>query len=145
MAPRAKTTTPVDPVEAAAKRATIPTRPVIEHTKLFRAELVILQQTALLDLAQVDHVLMTAVDECETAQVAAARAEELAIAAAAKARKGADELATQRLSAIRKGADKERADIIRKLDAIERALNEPAPAEQADETEPNNVVQIAAE
>lgn len=147
MAPRAKPTTPVDPVEAAAKRATIPTRPVIEHTKLFRAELLLAQSAANSELEQADHIIVTAVEEKNAAQNAAAIAEQIAIEAANTARRGADALATQRFNTIRSEIEKERNDIICKLDSIEAALKSIADAEPKAETrsEPDNVVQIAAE
>lgn len=145
MAPRAKTTTPVDPVEAAAKRATIPTRPVIEHTKLFRAELQVQMAAVNCALDQVEHTLATAAGERDAAIEAADGAYDLAMAAAGKTRKGAVELASQRFDAIRANLDKEQADLRHKKDGIEAALERTAEPKAETRSEPDNVVPIAAE
>lgn len=130
MATRAKTTTPVDPVEAAAKRATIPTRPVIEHTKLFRASLQVQQSAATDALSLVDRDLVHAADTRAEEMEAANRAYGMAMA-----------LADQKYDAIRTELDAERVAIISVIDSIDAALAklDPAPADES------NVVQIAAE
>lgn len=115
-------------VAEAESNATIPSRPVIEHTKLFRAERQIERKAMNDALAAVDHQLETEAGIRDAAIEAADRAYELAMEAAHNAREGAHALATERFNAIRAEKDEERADIIRTLEGIEAALAATAPA-----------------
>lgn len=102
------------PVAAAAKAATIPKRPVIQHTKLLTA---------------------TLQAELRKAQGALQEAD-MALSIAAQDRDDAINLANARFDAIREGLDQERVDIIRTIDGIEAGLK--AMSSQAD-----NVVPLA--
>ena len=101
-------------VKDAAKRAAIPTRPIIGHTNLFRAEL----QAA---LSKANNALLSA---------------DNALSSAADDRDMAVSLANQKYEAIRVGVDAERSDIILNIEGIEAALVAINPA-------PANVVQIS--
>lgn len=96
----------VPAVEGARQRASIPKRQVIEHTKLFRAEL----QAA---LAAANNELMAA---------------DSALASAADDRDMAITLANQKFEAIREGVDADRADLLLKIGGIEAALHATAQA-----------------
>lgn len=111
-----KTTAPVTAVKEARKRATVPTRPVIEHSKLFRAELQAALNKATSALLNADSALSVAADDRDTDIT----------------------LANQRYDAIRLGLDAERADIHRTIGGIEAAL-------KATEPQSSNVVALAAE
>lgn len=115
---RKPATTPTNAVAVveARKRATIPTRPVIEHSKLFRAELQAALNKANSALLNADSALSVAADDRDTDVT----------------------LANQRFDAIRAGLDLERADINRTIGGIEAALKATEPA-------PSNVVALAAE
>lgn len=110
------TTKKPTPVAAATKAATIPKRPVIQHTKLLTA---------------------TLQAELRKAQGALQEAD-MALSIAAQDRDDAINLANARFDAIREGLDQERVDIIRTIDGIEAGLKAMAP--QAD-----NVVPLAQE
>lgn len=88
------------PVAVAEKSASIPKRPVIQHTKLLQASLQMERQKA----NEALHLADTA----------------LAIAASERDRE--IEFAQQKFDAIREGLDAERADIITSMDGIEAAL-----------------------
>ena len=104
------------PVTTAAKGASIPKRPVIQHTKLLTATL------------QAEH---------RKAQGALQEAD-MALSLAAQERDDAINLANAKFEAIREGLDAERRDIITSIDMLESALKASAP--KAD-----NVVPIAKE
>lgn len=107
------------PVAEAKRRATIPTRPVIQHTSLFRAELQAALNRANGALLNADAALSVASDD---------RDMEVA-------------LANQRYDAIRGQIDAERSDILKNIAGIEAALAATAPVEA---TKPN-VVPLRAE
>jgi len=107
---------PVAAVEDAQKRATIPTRPVIQHTALLRAELQAALNKATSALLKADNELSVAADDRDT---------DIA-------------LATKRFDAIRLQIDAERNDLHRAITGIEAAL-------QATGEQPSNVVVMAAE
>lgn len=107
-------------VAEAEKRSSIPKRPVIQHTALFRAELQAALNVANNEMVQADSALSSAADE-----------RDMAVA-----------LANQKFEAIRAGLDAERADILLKTAGIEAALKATEPAA---ETAPANVVAMAAE
>lgn len=92
-------------VAQAEKAATLPTRPVIQHTQLFRAELQVRLSKANGQLSEAD----------------------LALTNAAAARDAAIELANQKYEAIRSELDAERQDIMTELAGIEAALTATAP------------------
>ncbi|MGV8950105.1 MAG: hypothetical protein ACOH2M_03305 [Cypionkella sp.] len=92
---------PPPPAKIAEARATIPTRPVIAHTKLFRAEMQVQHQALNNALANVDHALTAAAGE----------------------RDAAVELANMRFAVIRAELDAERGDVLRNLDGVEAALD----------------------
>lgn len=123
-APRSSTATP-PAVQEAAKRATIPSRPVIQHTSLFRATLQQLRSKATDALASADMALTAAASERDHEMDAAKRAYDAACSVAAS-----------RFEAIRSELDAERADCICELDGIDAAMSVTAPAAA-------NVVQIS--
>lgn len=92
-------------VARAEEKAKLPTRPVIEHTKLFRAHL------------QMEH---------SKANAALSEAD-LALANAASERDSLIELAKQKFDAIRAQLDSERHDIITTLTGIEAAMKAISP------------------
>ena len=103
-------------VAQAKRRASIPSRPVIQHTALLRAELQASLNRATGALLQADSALSVAADD-----------RDMDIA-----------LANQRYAAIREGIDAERDDIVRSIAGIEAAL--------AATGEPKaNVIQIRSE
>lgn len=132
-----KPTPTKEPVAEAKKRASVPVRPVIQSTKLFRANLQIERQTANDALAAVDHALETEAGIRDAAVEAADKTYELALEAARNAREGATALAVERFNVVRSELDAERSDIIRVLDGVEAALA----ATQSD-TPPGNVTQL---
>ena len=97
---------PVAAVQEASKRASIPKRPVIEHTKLFRAELQAALSAANNELMAADSALVSAADD-----------RDMSIS-----------LANQKYDAIREGVDADRADILLKITGIAAALAATAPA-----------------
>ena len=97
-------TTPA--VQEAQKRASIPKRPVIEHTKLFRAELQAALSAANNELMAADSALVSAADD-----------RDMSIS-----------LANQKFEAIREGVDADRTDILLKITGIAAALAATAPA-----------------
>lgn len=113
-----KTTTMPAAVVAAEKRSSIPKRPVIQHTALFRAELQAALNIVNNEMVQADSALSSAADE-----------RDMAIS-----------LANQKFDAIRAGLDAERNDILLKTAGIEAALKATEPA-----AEPSNIVAMAAE
>lgn len=88
------------PVADAKRRASIPSRPVIQHTSLFRAELQAALNRANGALLNADNALSVAADD-----------RDMDIS-----------LANQRFDAIREGIDAERIDILRSIAGIEAAL-----------------------
>jgi hypothetical protein len=98
---------PVAAVAEATANATIPSRPVIQHTKLLRAELQV-------RLSSANGALTTA----DTALVVAAQDRDAAI-----------ELANQRYAAIRAEIDAERDDVLTTIAGLEAALHATKPAE----------------
>ena len=121
-AKRAAASSAVPAVKGAIASASIPSRPVIEHTKLLRATLQVERKATNDALALVDLEMQTEAGICDAALEAAGRAYELAIAAASNALQGAVAIANERHNAIRAQLDEERNDLIRKLDGIEAAL-----------------------
>lgn len=87
-------------VADAKRRSSIPSRPVIEHTALLRAELQASLNRANGALLHADNALSVAADD-----------RDMDIA-----------LANQRFAAIRQGLDAERDDIVRSIAGIEAAL-----------------------
>lgn len=95
-----KTKTPPPAVTEAKRKATIPARPVIAHTNLFRAELQASLVKANNALLNADNALSVAADD-----------------------RDADiSMAKQRFEAIRCQLDAERNDILRNIAGIEAAL-----------------------
>lgn len=88
------------PVAVAEKSASIPKRPVIQHTKLLYASLQ-------MELEKANNALHAA---------------DTALAIAASDRDREVEFVNQKFAAIREGLDAERADIITAIDGIEAAL-----------------------
>ena len=107
-------------VTEAESNATIPSRPVIQHTKLLRAELQVKLNNANGALAVADTALTTAAGE----------------------RDAAIELASKRFDAIREELDAERTDILGSIKGIEAAL---AATEAKSNVEPiRQPVEVAA-
>jgi hypothetical protein len=130
-------------VETAKERATIPTKPVVEHTKLFRASLQLELSAANNTLAGVDLALQIAastrdeaVEAAENAYESAVKAAEsayrLALNTATEAKEGALSFARERFNAIRFEVDLERNDLVTKIEGLEAALKATAPAEKAE-------------
>lgn len=94
-------------VTEAKKRATIPTRPVIQHTNLFRAELQAALRRANGALLNADNALSVAADDRDADMA----------------------LVSQRFDAIRAQIDAERDDILRNIAGIEAALAATLPKE----------------
>jgi len=116
--PRKPKTPPA--VTEAKRKATIPSRPVIEHTKLLRAEL------------QAAHI------KASNALLSA----DAALSAAADSRDADIALANQRFDAIRAEVDAERDDILASIKGIEAAL---AATEPKSNVEPiRQPVEVAA-
>jgi hypothetical protein len=104
-------------VQEATKRASIPKRPVIEHTKLFRASLQLELQAANAALAVADRDLTNAAAERDEAEETAQRAYDASVA-----------FARQRFDTIRTQVDAERDDILREINGIEAAMDATTPA-----------------
>lgn len=102
------------PVTTAVKSASIPKRPVIQHTKLLTA-------TLQAELRKASGALQEA---------------DMSLSLAAQERDDAISLANGRFDLIRQGLDAERADIISAMDGLEAALKSMA-------SKPDNVVSIA--
>lgn len=117
-------------VVTAEKKAAIPKRQVVQHTKLLRAALQVEQSAKTDALALVDRNLVHASDGRDEAKAAAKRAYDMACT-----------LADQTFDAIRAELDVERADIIQSLEGIEAALD----AVRERPSEPSNVMPMAAE
>lgn len=118
---RKKVVTPA--VTEAKKRATIPTRPVIRHTSLFRAELQAALNRANGALLNADNALSVAADDRD-AEIS---------------------LANQRFDAIRAQIDAERDDILNNIAGIEAALAATAPKDAGSNVEPiRQPVEVAA-
>lgn len=98
-------------VADAKRRASIPSRPVIQHTKLLRAELHLALQAMTAALAADDRDLANAAGERDETMEANRREYE-----------AKDALAVERFRAIRSGIDANRADVIRAMEGIEAAL-----------------------
>lgn len=111
-----KSPTKPAPVAQAEKQASIPKRPVIQHTKLLTA---------------------TLQAELRKAQGALQEAD-MALSIAAQDRDDAISLAKAKYDAIREGMDLERENIITCIDGLEAALKKMAGT-------PDNVVPIAKE
>ena len=101
-------------VTEAKKRATIPTRPVIQHTSLFRAELQAALRRANGALLNADNALSVAADDRDADMA----------------------LVSQRFDAIRAQIDAERDDILRNIAGIEAALAATSPKEAEGEVVP---------
>ena len=117
-------------VAAAEKKASIPKRPVIQHTKLFRAELQVALREKNAALAVADRDLAIAASERDEALEANRREYE-----------AKDALAVERFKVIRAEVDADRDDILRTIAGIEKALEATGEASAA----PSNVVAMAAE
>jgi len=111
---------PKPAVAEAKRRATIPSRPVIQHTGLLRAELQASLNRANGALLQADSALSVAADD-----------RDMDIA-----------LANQRYDAIREGIDAERTDILRSIAGIEAALS--ATADKANVVPMRSPVEMAS-
>lgn len=124
-------------VTEARRRSSIPSRPVIEHTALLRAELQAQRSVTLDALASADMGLEVEAGIRDAAAEAAERAYDLALTAASNVRSNSMAIATERFRAARAELDAERADIIRAMEGIEAALAA---------TEPKaNIVQLHSE
>jgi hypothetical protein len=130
MTTKAKTAPKRAAVISAEKKASLPKRQVVQHTKLLQANLLVEQSAKNDALAAVDRDLAHAAGVRDEAREAARRACDMACA-----------LADQTFEAIRGELDSERTDIIRSLEGIDAALD----AIRDRPTEPSNVVAMAAE
>lgn len=120
----------------ASRKATIPSRPVIEHTKLLRANLQVELQAANAALAIADRELANAALERDEAKTNNRLEHEMK-----------DALADQTFDAIRAEVDAGRDDIKLKIAGIEAALaaTEPAEPEPKSNVEPiRQPVEVAA-
>lgn len=117
-------------VVAAEKKATIPKRQVVQHTKLLRAALQVEQSAKNDALASVERDLAHAAGVRDEEQESAKRAYNMAV-----------DLAAQKFMAIRAELDAERSDILSALEGIEAALE----TTRERPAEPSNVVPMAAE
>ena len=109
-------------VAEAESSATIPSRPVIEHTKLLRATLQVERKATNDALALVDLEMQTEAGVLDAATEAAHQKYLLAMQAAQAAYDGELVLANERHKAISAQLNEERNDLTRKLDGIEAAL-----------------------
>ena len=124
--PPRKTKAVAEPAVAEAKRkATIPTRPVIEHTKLLRASLQVALQEKTAALAAADRDLANAASERDEAREANRHEHEMK-----------DALADQRFDAIRTEVDADRTDILSSMTGIEAALAATEPPQAKSNVEP---------
>lgn len=144
-AKRAAASSAITAVKDAKERASIPSRPVIEHTKLLRATLQVERKATNDALAAVDLEMEVEAGARDAAIEAADRAYDLAMEAAFNAREGTHALANERHNAIRAQLDEERNDLIRKLDGIEAALTATEAKPTASNVEPiRSAVEMAA-
>ena len=130
MTTKAKTAPKPAAVISAEKKASLPKRQVVQHTKLLQANLLVEQSAKNDALASVDRDLAHAAGSRDEAREAAERAFQMACA-----------LADQTFEAIRGELDAERSDIIRSLEGIDAALD----AIRDRPAETPNVVPLAAE
>lgn len=122
-----KTATKTKPVPAVVKaakaRATIPTRPVIDRTKLFRAEMQVELQAHTSALANVDHAITAADCDCDAAI----------------------ELAQQRRLIIQSELALERDDLVMVIEGINAGLERTAQRDPAPASNVTAITQQAAE